>query len=305
MRLLRAINDVHGVLAYELITDGLTILATLNETAEPVLPGGDSVRLDELPGRVFGGATLQVTETGFFLWPAGPVDLTELARVAVIYRFDGADQFFLDGKLEPVFNPWQVPSVFGTPTYWDLNEALSKYATDMALQSSCLILRECWENDQRLVFGNKPEDLMRRSLYQFLRSRLRGRRVDVRQEHNTDESHPVDIKVSWSLTARLAIIEIKWIGDSRTSNNNILRYRDSRAREGAKQLADYLNKEAQSAPNYLRRGYLIVYDGRRGEPDRRHYANVEITYEPRYHEERPDFERPRRFYLEPQQFIRP
>jgi hypothetical protein len=155
---------------------------------------------------------------------------------------------------------------------------------------------------------------MRESLAQHLRSSLRDHGIfEVREEQNVDESHPVDIKVTWSFTNNLALIEIKWLGQSVNAMGDGMgtRYGESRAREGAKQLADYLDGNLQRAPLHQTRGYLIVFDARREGlsfppsitlAEARAYWDRDIEYDPRYDVTRMvrnDFAPPLRFYLEP------
>ena len=200
------------------------------------------------------------------------------------------------------------------PTFFDLDRALRHYANGLARYSTCHILRAIWVDDKRLVLVNKPEQIMRRSLAQFLRCTLRDHElVEIREEQNVDETHPVNIKVTWSFSNRIAIIEIKWMGDSvhigglRLSTN----YRDQRARDGAFQLAEYLENNRQHAPMHVTRGYLVVYDARRRGLHKRpvkqylsrgnaiYYVDREIQFDPRYELIRDDFAPPVRIYLEP------
>jgi hypothetical protein len=149
---------------------------------------------------------------------------------------------------------------------------------------------------------------MRQSLANFLAARLDASH-EVREEQGVDESHPVDVKVTRLFSNRLAIIEIKWLGDSRDRNHITVRYRDSRALEGAKQLADYLDMNRASAPNQVTRGYLVVIDARRrglaetttsiSRTEGMHYRDIEIEYAVHHDQLRDDFEKPLRMFAEP------
>ena len=150
---------------------------------------------------------------------------------------------------------------------------------------------------------------MRDSLTQFLKITLRG--AEVRPEQNTDESHTIDIKVTFTLTNRLALIEIKWLGKSvrKRPRKITATYSDERARVGAGRLADYLDWYMEQAPTRVTRGYLVVLDGRRhglkigtktlGQQRARYYRNREIQFDPKYHETRDDFDEPLRMFMEP------
>lgn len=202
-----------------------------------------------------------------------------------------------------------MASAFAVPTFTDLVEALKDYEQKMARHCRCKILAGAWEDHERLHFRSKPEATMRDSLTQFLMTTLRA---EVRPEQNVDETQPVDIKITWTFTNRLALVEVKWLGDSRDAvgSANVTRYRDKRARDGAKQLADYLDDNLPYAPTHITRGYLVVFDGRRrglrkssGKPptvaEAQHYRKVEIKFKPKYERKRDDFAAPVRLFLEP------
>ncbi len=124
-----------------------------------------------------------------------------------------------------------------------------------------------------------------------------------------DESHPVDIKVTWTLTNRLAIIEIKWLGKSRSKSGKLVKYADARANEGARQLADYLDWNRTQTLDRQTKGYLVVIDARRrgltekstfvNHKNGMHYYDIEIVFKPAFHEKRTDFEKPIRMFAEP------
>jgi hypothetical protein len=150
---------------------------------------------------------------------------------------------------------------------------------------------------------------MRRSLFKYLYDVLSGD-AEIRPEQIVDESHPVDIKVTWTFANRLALIEIKWIGDSRQPDgSSATSYRDARARSGAKQLAEYLDANRQLTPTHHTKGYLVVFDARRaglGEgvdivsrEQGLQFERQEVEYDPEYHKERRDFAKPLRFFVEP------
>lgn len=149
---------------------------------------------------------------------------------------------------------------------------------------------------------------MRQSLHQFLRDAFPD--AEVRPEQVVDESHPVDIKVTWADTTHRAIIEIKWVGDSVDEQGHpTTTYRDARARAGAKQLSDYLDGDAETAARLRTRGYLVVFDARRrgltagqstiSAADGLHYRDKEFVYDPEYHTTRSDFALPVRMFAEP------
>jgi len=153
---------------------------------------------------------------------------------------------------------------------------------------------------------------MRSSLAQHLLSTLRDH-GEVREEQNVTETEPIDIKVTWSLSSHLSLIEIKWVGRSVNETGDGLGkayWSPSRPREGADQLANYLEENQQRAPAHDTEGYLVVYDARRqgtghfplGQVTAQQacaYAGDTIDYEPDYQGLRADFRVPQRFWLEP------
>ena len=178
-----------------------------------------------------------------------------------------------------------------------------------AAHSTCYLLEIAWTDEKRWWFRNKPEWIMRRSLTQFLRSVLRD--ATVLPEQNVDETHPVDIHVSFLMTTQHAIIEIKWLGQSVKLNGTLgTKYTDGRALEGAQQLAEYLDATHRSSPHHGARGYLVLFDGRReGLKDGMtrleqhkalHYEHAHIVYKPDHSATRTDFEPPVRMFLYPQ-----
>lgn len=312
-RLLEAVNEVHRRSAYEMWTKGLTVFAPL-DPADQLLDVAGSVELTpiELAQRIGQGVTIQPLDGHRLRVWFEQVDPLAFDGRAVVYHFNAGDFLVLQGALERIPNGSGLPSSFGLPTFLELEDALTFYGVRLARQSSCYVLQDCWLDNRRIYLRNKPEATMRRSLAQHLRSSLRAHElVEVREEQNVDESHPVDIKVTWSLTNRLALIEIKWLGDSANVDGTdaATTYRDARANEGAEQLADYLDDNKVRAPEHLTRGYLVIFDARRrgvtpfgsdvAPEDARYYENREIEFDPRREETRKDFHRPFRFYLEP------
>jgi hypothetical protein len=314
MRLvLEAVNEVHRRSAYETWSEGLTVFAPLDPSDQLLdLDGSVELTPTQLAQRIGQGVTIQALGNNRVRVWFDQIDPLALAGRAVVYHFNAADFLVLDGALEKVPNGSGLPSSFGLPTFLELEEALRFYGIRLARRSSCYVLQECWFDENRIYLKNKPEATMRRSLAQYLRSTLRAHElVEVREEQNVDESHPVDIKVTWSLTNRLALIEIKWLGDSANAEGTAAPtvYRDARANEGATQLAEYLDENLVRAPEHLTRGYLVVFDARRrgvtpfgcevAPEDARYYQNLEIAFDPRQEESRGDFHLPFRFFLEP------
>ena len=150
---------------------------------------------------------------------------------------------------------------------------------------------------------------MRRSLTRFLRWTLAAD-TEVMPEQNVDESHPIDIRVTFNFPNRVGLIEIKWLGYSKDANGKTTtRYGQARAKGGALQLANYLDWFRESLPDRTARGYLVVFDCRRrrlnsfpfrlNSVDGFYFADHEIEYDPAFHVNRSDFAEPIRMFVEP------
>lgn len=237
--------------------------------------------------------------------------LSALSATAIVYVFrSGGEKFLIAGQMYDVDNVViGYPSAYCKPTFGTLKDALEDYRVRNAAYSTCYVLEEAWADPKRLRFRNKPEEIMRRSLTQFLRCVLRD--AHVRPEQNVDETHPVDIHVSFVNTTQHAIIEIKWLGKSVKVDGDLdgTEYTQARAHAGAQQLAEYLDSTHQSSPHFGARGYLVVFDGRRrglsattttlDAANGHHYATADITYNPDHASTRDDFEPPVRMFLYP------
>lgn len=286
----------------------------------PVAPDGPrgslgpfvDVTLPVLAQQVRDGDVLEVLPNGRLrVYHPAKVNPKTLSHRAVLYEYRQRSEYLWGGgqkneidKVDPAYD-----SLFSVPAFSDLREAIDYYKTRLARRSSCKILDEIWHDKHRVFLKAKPESRMRDSLTQYLKGTLRGD-YEVRPEQVVDESHPVDIKVTWFCANRLALIEIKWMGDCRPHNGHPgTKYRDARAKKGAKQLAEYLDANQVHAPVHVTRGTLVVFDARRARIGRRSrkldkadgfaYEHREIVYSPAYHKTRKDFEEPIRLFLEP------
>lgn len=245
------------------------------------------------------------------------IDLKTAAADALVYRYEnGVDRILAKShddcvqKISPI-----LASNFANATLNTLEEALSHYG-EFARESKCRILAKVWEggvDGPRLVFVNRPESIMRDSLIQALQLVLRD--ANVRPEHNTDETKPVDIRVEWFASGAAALIEVKWLGRStaipRNSTTSVTytEFGPGRAQEGADQLADYLDREIRHTASTSTRGYLVVFDARRknvggaadhlNQADAMHFANSDINFDPNHATSRSDFANPVRLFLNP------
>lgn len=282
----------------------------------------DKLRLQHAMAFQFGVTALgsiqnlivEVREDGSpFVWEQIPAQISTVIQAGIVYRLvQSVETFSVNGASMPVPKVIEdAVSQFWLNYFTDLKKALLAYRNSMAKTSKCHLLREAWAEDNRLWFITKPEYRLRKALHNYLYSYLRHDDIDLREEQNVDESHPVDIKVVWRMENRSAIIEVKWIGKSidLTAHKVTANYSDARARKGARQLAEYLEAHRQQAAKEDTRGYLVVFDCRRKrlkpattamvKAEGLHYHNREITYSPEFHKTRQDFEEPIRMFLEP------
>jgi hypothetical protein len=296
----------------ELLKGRLLVILPLPGFDRAVLPGNGTVANDVTvlaeAIRPLPSCIVQLSDPGFRWWGETIVDLAAISKRSIVYRFESCREHFIVDGVEirvPRVDTAQA-SVFSRPTFGTLREALQLYRQRIR-SSSCLVFAAAWEDANRLFFKRHAEKEMRRSLHQFLSSVLRD--AEVRPEQIVDETHPVDIKITWMFTTRLALVEIKWVGKSRDGGRITASHNAARANDGAKQLADYLDANRTLAPDHQTKGYLLVVDGRRlglnekttaiSKTNGFHYENVEIVFDPEFHRLRDDFEAPVRVFVEP------
>jgi hypothetical protein len=298
--------------APEGLNDQIVVFQTLDESHRPIsIPGVECTDFTELVNKVLGPCAIQVIPSGIFvLWAGHSADIAEISKTAVVYSFNkGVERFHAKTESKDIAKliPGRT-SNFAVPTFDSLREALAHYRDTQVLTSSCEILSNAWYEPNRLFFVPGPEETIRRSLTRYLKISFKAG-VEVRPEQIVDESHPVDIKVTWFMTNRLALIEIKWLGRSRDDKSLKSNYGVARAKSGAKQLADYMDANKVQAPTHETRGYLVVVDARRAKltlnsktistEDGMKFASSEIPYDPKYHETRNDFDPPIRMFVNP------
>lgn len=240
-------------------------------------------------------------------------NINSIRNSAIIYQFDKLSQTeTIYGKIDEKVLP-SIPdtdSYFAIQTYKELEIAMEDYNTKVARFSECEHLKYVWADKNRLFFKPKPEHILRDSLTYFLKIRLRN--SEVRPEQIVDKSHPVDIKITWTLTNHLALIEIKWLGKAlQTKGKKRIKkiYTRKRALDGAKQLADYLDANILQAPNKIAKGYLVIFDARRwhcnkdtkkvNKSNGMKYLNEIINFVPDYSITRTDFAKPIKLFMQP------
>ena len=253
-------------------------------------------------------------EDGYVELLLGKVNVASLSNSVLVYQWTQKDQlsdkFVMKGEivpysLEPCTNGL---SYFARKTYKSLEDALIYYRDNMAFDAKGKALNDALRHN-RLFFKNAPEALLQEALCEYLMSTLRDQ-ATVKREETVDESHPVDLRITFRSTNHMALIEIKWLGRSInesetgfTSNHNV-----KRASEGAKQLADYIDSNTESFPANATAGYLVVYDLRRKNnanpskdklvrKDADFYRFKELAIKPDYRKIRSDYKGTYRFFI--------
>lgn len=319
---LKNLHKLYRYLNPELIQNQLVIFCALEkignmiETTDPLIFTNPAHLAQEYDpsSRTEGISVIQIFDSEeMYFWKDILIDIKKLSENAIVYLFENKQEFFIiKRKKIEVLNPSGThASVFAIPSFRNLKDALDDYYRRFVRTSQCTIFSEAWyggKEDGRLFFKQGPESIMRKSLTQHLKASLRD--PEVRPEQIVDESHPVDIKVTWGFSNDLAIIEIKWLGKSMDDNGQLkTEYTASRARDGAEQLADYLDKNRVQVATHETKGYLAIFDGRRrglneystsvNRDNGMYYKDKEIDFNPEYHKIRPDFEEPIRMFIEP------
>lgn len=296
----------------ETFTGRLCVLATIDPEERCLPAPSTELQPFELATSLPIEATVQVLPNRRLLVCGSvPDNLTSLSERAVVYRFTAEEEcFVLPESIETIQNPNGYPSAIGSPTFFLLEEALHYYGHQLARTATCKLLAQCWHNgSSRLLLTNKPEAIMRGSLTQHLRTALRDH-AEVFEESNVSETEPVDIKITFMTTGHRCLVEIKWLGRSVSPDGASLATSYSapgRVIEGAKQLADYLDKHENRSPSVRTVGHLVVFDARREgitsvPPDISHeqaWAYRDRDFDEVEQESREDFASPTRFYLEP------
>ena len=240
------------------------------------------------------------------------LDVEKVRLSSIIYKYGkltGSEEIFGKAEVKRLRPLPDTDSYFSIQTHKELESALEDYKTKVAMHSECSDLKKIWYDQNKIFFKPRPEHILRDSLTQFLKVRLRN--TEVRPEQIVDKSHPVDIKITWLLVNKLALIEIKWLGKSLYKVGKSFKqiYTRTRALEGATQLVNYLDENLKQSPTRNTKGYLVVFDARRwgcnsntltiSQANGLKYINEEIKFDPEYHKTRSDFSQPFRFFMQP------
>jgi hypothetical protein len=310
VNLLDTAKELFRYVPHEWMHDGATVITPLDPQHVLHLEGGGRtvVGLHNLSGRTMRGVTVVIRGRDTF-------EVVEHADHRLYGVVDVLTYRYIHGVSEEILvdgTPWPVedtgwPCAMAVPIFSSLEEALDTYVALHRRPEYCAHIEKAWRGANRLAFLPKPERHLRRSLFLALRTSVRSAHVE--QEQNQDETKPVDIEVTWWNPGRVAIIEVKWLGRSGPEDEEFTTtYKERRAVDGLKQLADYLNRRDGSTPTVSVTGYLFVFDGRRQavtytdtsiDAERGlHFADLDPRY-PAELLEMPDIGRPFRLFLEP------
>ncbi|MFD3589684.1 hypothetical protein [Streptomyces sp. NPDC058683] len=307
------LKTVLNVIDYESISESLTVVYRFDDG---VLGVTDLPYVLEEPSQLalhnYGTLTVEVLVDGRFrVWKRSH-DLDVISPGAIVYRYrpESDERVWVDGVEGEVPATMAYTRIFGLSRFKDLAQCLDHYAVRMARSSECRILAAVWREEGRVMWLPGPEDQMRFSLYQHLKSSLREGNPDITQETPVDHKNPIDITVRWANSNKIGLIEIKWLGKSGKLNppKKTKEWSEQRARDGLSQLADYLDRTRDRAGTFDRRGFLVVYDGRRAmvkddtvsvsREDGLKYQDAHIAY-PQDLLDRHDIATPVRCFCEP------
>ncbi|MFI7419069.1 hypothetical protein [Nonomuraea sp. NPDC049684] len=263
------LKEIHRAVDYESINVALTVFYRTDGNANP-LDYSRAYKVTEVTSLALhndGVLTVEVSDDDvFWVWKEmyGPA---ELGQGIVLYHYvpGKGEEFWVNGHLGKVPATVAFTKIFGISKFSELAECLDRYAVRLARSSQCHILASLWREEARIIWQSAPEAHMRDSLVQHLTSSLEGN-PDIRPESNVDDRNPVDIEIKWENSNRIAMIEIKWLGHSGVLGDNpriTSSHAESRAHEGLRQLAEYLDRTRERNATYDRRGFLFIFDGRR------------------------------------------
>jgi hypothetical protein len=284
-----------------------------------------NVLLDRSDGSLF----IQVFDDGrFFIWEDADPAVLSSKSPFLTYFFEANREFFVANKKTIEISEYPYGSIFA-PQFYFLAATFEDYKLRKIKNSSCPLFSKAWHRsvkdaaknlyyDNRVLFqgaSDSPEKPIQDSLENFLKDspHFRGINLEVNREFNvdSDQPKPVDFRVTWLEANRMALIELKWVGDSISANENLKPRRDARVNEGLVQLKGYWDSARRDYPNKLMKAFLVVIDGRRRGLTK---DSVEVTFangfyyqnrefaiqdDRKYFDEIVGFEEPLRMFAEP------
>jgi len=310
------INEVYKYIEPEFHQRRLVLFKTITQRTPPLEYSDENYLFDLVPLKNENRTDLIIQlndNEPNLLWKNKSVDLIDLSKEAIVYEYSNKkERYYAGGETIPLVKRINAASNYST-YFCDLRDSLEEYKHSHIRHSSCSRFHEAWHDECRIFFKNGPESIMQQSLGEFLKNRLNFKgEIEVAREHNTDTSNPVDIRILWKKASRSALIEMKWLGKSINKDGKITQtYANNRAVEGASQLIEYLEKNKQSCPTDITKGFLVVIDGRRHSTTEKtrsicrkdgfFYENKKLEFDDSKvsYKSRIDFETPIRMFAEP------
>jgi len=268
-RLLAHARSLHRELDARYFSTGVEIVLSINSLTAPRAGAelyGSLRDLHHVLEQERPGLAIRVVSDNRYEIEFRAVDGDPVADAVKYLMIPGsAEQVVTAGATFDVAQPPDGSSPFSVLFFRQLSTALDEYRRDRATTSDCRYLETIWADDERIALSNKPEAQMRRSLHDYLRTRLRDADPVVLQEQNVNESKPVDIRIQWIDGHRVSLVEVKWLGKSLKDSGDGLAdmWSDGRAREGYTQTLNYLHEQRLTAPDQVVNATLVVFDARR------------------------------------------
>ena len=312
-RLLETVNELFSYVEPGDLPHRVVILIPLPDSTVGLdSPHRDLRHLSDVRDHLTENFLLELRSVGSIRLHPLTVDFASLTSTAILYVLDDrSEEIRTRDLVHPVHNYSGSRSAFVRPYFEDLQDALDHYRRIHVRRSHCSILTRAWFDRKRLFLKRRPESHIRESLEQYLTSALRGnaQEVSVRPEQVVDDSHPADVQVVFRLSNRVALIEVKWMGQSRDDDRLWTAMRPADANSGAQQVADYIDAYRDRSPQALVRGYLVIIDARRrglsattssiSAANGMYFRDKDISFDPPVHELRDDVLPPYRMFVEP------
>lgn len=311
-------DEIYRHLEPALFKGNVFVFKHLND--EPVFDFGKGTLLYDPNVQLYrseGILAIQVfSDDRLMMWNEADETLLRNNHSVVTYIFRNNEELFIAKGNEVPISIYPFGSRFATQ-YFELLEALDDFKTSIVYRSSCPLLMKAWF-DAKLIFfagGGKdlPETHLQASLHHFLKIRLRGIRLVLRELNVVDESgRPVDIAIYWGEANRMALLEMKWLGKSKHPDGRLsTEYTQSHVNKGLFQLKGYLDTAHNNMPTTIIEALLVIIDGRRSHTnvhtvsvnsaDGLHFEKKELPVAAgrQYFNDQPGFHRPIRMFAAP------
>jgi hypothetical protein len=298
-----------NVFVFKHLTDG-----TVFDYAKGTALYDPNVQLNGCEGTL----AIQVfSDDRLIMWNEADEALLRNDHNVVTYIFRDNQELFIAKGSEVPISIYPFGSRFATQ-YFELLEALNDYKVSIVYRSSCPLLKKAWFDTNFIFFagGGKdlPETHLQESLHHFLKIRLRGIRLVLRELNVVDKSgRPVDIAIYWGEANRMALMEIKWLGKAKLPDGSLskTKYDKGHVNKGLLQLKGYFDTAHSNMPTTIIEAFLVLIDGRRyntnvgtmsvNSADGLHYEREELTVATnrQYFNDHPGFHKPIRMFAAP------